>query len=320
MESHQALVAHNATTEDLERSVNELLCPKAFSVNAHEKREEIFQELQRLYQIEQFNLTKKPNSQWRDELLTRNRQNALVTRPIFARGGTKKLDLTTAAEEEETAMIAIPSSSLQIQADNADADEEDETAIIALPSSSLQIQADNADADEEDETAMIAIPSSSLQSQADNADADEEDETAIIALPSSSLQIQADNADEEEKLYFLEEEPQKAKILSSAQQESFLVALNCTVTTTISNIFAANSRVKELAKQLVDDPRFINCIKQRVGSIGLYLNRSGKFEKSIHLVVYGHVTNCIHVVIQRKSTSINPSLIWYKTNKRQRLR
>ena len=38
MESHQALVAHNATTEDLERSVNELLCPKAFSVNAHEKR------------------------------------------------------------------------------------------------------------------------------------------------------------------------------------------------------------------------------------------------------------------------------------------
>ena len=167
---------------------------------------------------------------------------------------------------------------------------------------------------------MIALPSSSLQSQADNADADEEDETAIIALPSSSLQIQADNADEEEKLYFLEEEPQEAKILSSAQQESFLVALNCTVTTTISNIFAANSRVKELAKQLVDDPRFINCIKQRVGSIGLYLNRSGKFEKSIHLVVYGHVTNCIHVVIQRKSTSINPSLIWYKTNKRQRLR
>jgi hypothetical protein len=43
----------------------------------------------------------------------------------------------------------------------------------------------------------------------------------MIALTSSSLQIQADNADadEEEKLYFLEEEPQEANILSSAQQE-----------------------------------------------------------------------------------------------------
>jgi hypothetical protein len=148
MESHQALVAHNATAEDLERKVNELLCPKEFSVKAHEKREEIFQELQWLCQIEQFNLTKNPNSQWRDQLLTRHRQNALVTRPLFARGGTKLVDLFTAAEEEETAMIALPSSSLQSQADNADADEEDETAIIALPSLSLQIQADNADEEE----------------------------------------------------------------------------------------------------------------------------------------------------------------------------
>jgi hypothetical protein len=124
-------------------------------------------------------------------LLTRNCQNALVTRPLFARGGTKHVDLTTAAEEEETE--------------------------------------------------MIALPSSSLQSQADNAVADEEDETAIIALPSSSLQIQADNADEEEKLYCFEEEPQEANILSSAQQESLLVALNCSVKTTTSNIFAVNS-------------------------------------------------------------------------------
>jgi hypothetical protein len=45
MESHQALVARNATTDDLERKVNELLCSKEFSVKAHEKREESFQEL-----------------------------------------------------------------------------------------------------------------------------------------------------------------------------------------------------------------------------------------------------------------------------------
>jgi hypothetical protein len=191
MESQQALVAHNATTEDLERKVNELLCPKEFSVKAHEKREEIFQELQRKCQIEQFNLAKNPNNQWRDQLLTRNRRNAIVTRPLFARGGTKLVDLNTAAEEEETA--------------------------------------------------MIALPSSSLQSQANNADADEEEETAIIALPSSSLQIQADNADEEEKIYVLEEEPQEANILSSAQQESLLVALNCSVKTTISNILATTT-------------------------------------------------------------------------------
>ncbi len=78
-------------------------------------------------------------------------------------------------------------------------------------------------------------------------------------------------------------------------QESLIVALNSSVKPTICSIFSANMQVEELAKQLVDDPRFINCIKQRVGSIGLYLNRSGKFEKSLYLVVYGHATNCIHV-------------------------
>ncbi len=89
MESHQALVALNATVKDLERSVNELLCPKEFSVNAHENREEIFQELQRLYRIEQTNLTKNPNSQWRNELLTRYRENALVARPFLQEEGPR---------------------------------------------------------------------------------------------------------------------------------------------------------------------------------------------------------------------------------------
>ncbi len=56
-------------------------------------------------------------------------------------------------------------------------------------------------------------------------------------------------------------------------------------------------QVEELAKQFVDDTRFMKCINEGIGSIGLYLNRSGKFDKPPHLVVYGLATNCIHVFI-----------------------
>ncbi len=82
-------------------------------------------------------LDKEPQQPVEGSTINEKSPNALVTKPLFARGGTKLVNLTIAAEEEETAMIAPPSSSLQSQADNADADEEDETAIIALPSSSL---------------------------------------------------------------------------------------------------------------------------------------------------------------------------------------
>jgi hypothetical protein len=241
MESHQALVALNATVKDLERNVNELLCPKEFSVNAHEKREEIFQELQRLYQIEQFNLTKNPNSEWRDELLTRNRENALITRPFFARGGSK-IDLTAAAELSTSQVADHPKS--------------------FSSSSSL---------------------SSHIRMEL------EEEKTAIV-LPPSSLPIQSsDNAKaaNEEELYILEKDSNDAVILSPVEQESLIVSLNSTVKTTLYSIFTANVQVEELAKQFVDDPRFMKCIKERIGSVGLYLNRSGKLDKSLHLVVYG---------------------------------
>jgi hypothetical protein len=242
MESHQALVALNATVKDLERNVNELLCPKEFSVNAHEKREEIFQELQRLYQIEQFNLTKNPNSEWRDELLTRNRENALITRPFFARGGSK-IDLTAAAELSTSQVADHPksfSSSSSLSSHIRMELEEEKTAIV-LPPSSLPIQS------------------------SDNAEAADE----------------VDEEDEEEKV------SNEAVILSPVEQESLIASLNSTVKTTIYSIFTANMKIEELAKQFVDDPRFMKCIKERIGSVGLYLNRSGKLDKSLHLVVYG---------------------------------
>jgi hypothetical protein len=252
MESHQALVALNATFKDLERSVNELLCPKEFSVNAHEKREEIFQELQRLYHIEQTNLTKNPNSQWRDELLTRYRENALVTRPFFARGGTK-VDLTAAAE-------------------------------LSLSTQLINHQA----ADHPKSFSSSSSLSSHIRMEL------EEEKTAIV-LPPSSLPIQSsDNAKaaNEEELYILEKDSNDAVILSPVEQESLIVSLNSTVKTTLYSIFTANVQVEELAKQFVDDPRFMKCIKEEIGSLGLYLNRSGKFDKSLHLVVYGLATNC----------------------------
>jgi hypothetical protein len=122
----------------------------------------------------------------------------------------------------------------------------------------------------------------------------EEEKTAIV-LPLSSLPIQssanAEAADEEE-LYCLGKDSNDAVILSPADKESLIVSLNSTVKNIIYSVFTANMQVEELAKQFVDDPRFMKCIKEGIGSIGLYLNRSGKLDKSLHLVVYGPATNC----------------------------
>ena len=145
----------------------------------------------------------------------------------------------------------------------------------------------------------------------------EEEKTAIV-LPPSSLPIQSsDNAEAADEVDEEDEEEKvsnEAVILSPVEQESLIVSLNSTVKTTLYSIFTANVQVEELAKQFVDDPRFMKCIKEEIGSLGLYLNRSGKFDKSLHLVVYGLATNCIHVFIQRESTSIRPLLIWYNSN------